>query len=45
MTRNSVVYPMILRTNSVSYQTSLNDKLVSYTIDFDYAFDSIQNVR
>lgn len=45
MTRNSVVYPMIVRTNSVSYQTSLNDKLVSYTIDFDYAFDSIQSVR
>lgn len=45
MTRNSVVYPMTVRANSLSYQTSLNDKLVSYTIDFDYAFDSIQSVR
>jgi len=45
MTRNFVVYPVTPRTNSLSYQNSLNDKLVSYTIDFDYAFDSIQSVR
>jgi len=32
-------------TNSLSYMTSVNDKLVSYTIDFEYAFDKIQNIR
>ena len=32
-------------TNSLNYMTSVNDKLVSYTIDFEYAFDKIQNIR
>ena len=41
----SNVLPVIPRTSNVSFRTSLNDKLVAYTIDFDYAFDKIQNVR
>jgi hypothetical protein len=39
------VYPVIPKTNSLTYKTSLNDKLVDYTIDFDYAFDKVQNIR
>lgn len=39
------VYPVTPKTNSLTYKTSLNDKLVDYTIDFDYAFDKIQNIR
>lgn len=39
------VFPVNPVTNSLSYQTSLNDKLVSYTIEFEYAFDKIQNIR
>lgn len=45
MTKDSVVYTVTPRTNSLEYMTSLNDKMVSYTIDFDYASDAIQNVR
>lgn len=45
MTKNNTVFPVNPRTNSLTYMTSLNDKMVAYTIDFDYAFDKIQNVR
>jgi hypothetical protein len=41
----SNVLPVIPKTSNVSFRTSLNDKLVAYTIDFDYAFDKIQNIR
>lgn len=41
----SNVLPVIPKTSNVSFKTSLNDKLVAYTIDFDYAFDKIQNIR
>ena len=39
------IFPVNPKTSNVSYKTSLNDKLVSYTIDFEYAFDKIQNIR
>ena len=39
------VYPVTPKTQSLTYKTSLNDKLVSYTVTFDYAFDKIQNIR
>lgn len=39
------VYPVIPKTQSVTYKTSINDRLVQYTIDFDYAFDKINTVR
>jgi hypothetical protein len=42
---STFVYPVKPRTNSLTYQTSLNDKMVSYTVEFDYAFDKIQNIR
>lgn len=42
---DSNIYPVIPVTNSVTMQTSLNDKMVNYTIDFEYAFDKIQNIR
>ena len=45
MTRNSVVYPLVPKTKSVTYQTSLNDRLANYTIDFDMAFDKINDIR
>ena len=41
----SKIYPVIPTTNSLTFKTSLNDKMVEYTIDFDYAFDKIQNIR
>ena len=35
----------IPRTKSFRYRTSLNDKLINYTISFDFSFDTINSVR
>ena len=45
LTDEQLVLPIIPKTQSVTYKTSLNDRLVQYTIDFDYAFDKINTVR
>jgi len=37
--------PLIPKTKSLQYKTSLNDKLANYTVDFDFAFNKINNVR
>ncbi len=39
------VLAVIPKTQSVTYKTSLNDRLVQYTVDFDYASDKINTVR
>ena len=39
------VVPVIINTSSFTYKTSLNDKLIEYTMEFDMAFDYINNVR
>lgn len=45
LTDEELVLGVIPKTQSVTYKTSLNDRLVQYTIDFDYAFDKINTVR
>lgn len=40
-----LVLPVMPKTKSVTYKTSVNDKLVQYTIEFDMAFDKINNIR
>jgi hypothetical protein len=42
---DSVVKPVNLSTRNLTFKTSVNDKLVDYKIDVEYAFDGIQNVR
>ena len=37
--------PMLPKTKSLTYKTSVNDNLLNYTIEFDYAFDKINNIR
>ena len=37
--------PIMPKSKSLEYKTSLNDKLINYTIDFEFAFDKINNVR
>lgn len=37
--------PVIVKTKSQTRKTSVNDKLIQYTFQFDYAFDTIQNIR
>jgi len=45
LTDTEEVLAVIPKTQSVTYKTSINDRLVQYTIDFDYAFDKINTVR
>jgi hypothetical protein len=40
-----LVLPLKARTQSVQYKTHINDRLVNYTIEFDMAFDKINNIR
>jgi hypothetical protein len=39
------VLPINVKTSDITYKTSLNDKLVQYTIEFDNSFDAINNIR
>ena len=39
------VLPINVKTSDITYKTSLNDKLVEYTIEFDNSYDTIQNIR
>ena len=42
---DNIPIPVTVRSSSLTYKTSLNDKLVDYTIDFEEAQDYINNVR
>ena len=42
---NSQTLPVIPKTSSLQFKTSLNDQLIQYTVEFDYAFDKINNIR
>lgn len=37
--------PIIPKSKNLTLKTSVNDKLIDYTIDFDFAFNKINNVR
>lgn len=37
--------PIIPQSKSFTQKTSLNDKLIDYTVDFNFAFNKINNVR
>ena len=39
------VIPVIITDSELTYQTSVNDKLIEYTRNVEYAFDSINNIR
>ena len=45
ITDTEEVLAVIPKTQNVTYKTSLNDRLVQYTVDFEYAFDKINTVR
>ena len=40
----SSTLPINLRSNTLRFQKSVNDKLISYNISFEYAFDKINNI-
>ena len=37
--------PVTITDSNIKYKTSLNDKLISYTINLDFAYDTINNIR
>lgn len=39
------VYPINPKTESLTFKKSVTDKLIDYSIDFEYAFDTINNIR
>lgn len=41
---NDVFYPVNIVTDSIELKTSLNDKLINYTVEFEFAYDENNNV-
>ena len=39
------VLPIKPNTNSLTFKNSVNDKLINYTVEFNYAYDKINNIR
>lgn len=44
-TIDGIVYPIAVTNSQLQYKTSLNDKLINYTIQFEYAYDVINSIR
>jgi len=45
LTDTEEVFPLRPRTQSLQFKTRTNDKLVNYTVEFDFAFDKINTIR
>ena len=39
------IVPLTVKTSNITHKTSVNDKLIQYTIQFEESFDYINNVR
>ena len=37
--------PINVSSSSLAFKTQLNDKLINYTIDIEFAYDTINNIR
>ena len=37
--------PVVVRTSSMTQKTSVNDRLIEYTMEFELAADYINNIR
>jgi len=42
---SGVIIPVKVKTSTVAFKTSVNDRLIEYTIEFEEAFDYINNIR
>ena len=42
---SGVIRPLKVKTSTVAFKTSVNDRLIEYTIEFEEAFDYINNIR
>lgn len=45
ISENNEVYPIVPKTSSLEYKTQLNDKLINFTIEFEYAYNDTNNIR
>ena len=43
--RNNAITPVKVKTSSVNFKTSVNDRLIEYTMEFEEAYDYINNIR
>ena len=39
------IIPVNVKTSTMTFKTSVNDKLIEYNINFEEAFDYINNIR
>jgi hypothetical protein len=42
---NNNVFPIIPSTSSLDYKTKLNDKLINFTIEFEYAYNELNLIK
>ena len=42
---NGKYYPVMPNNESLQQKKSVSDRLIDYTLDFKYAFDTINNIR
>ena len=42
---SGIIIPVKVKTSTVAFKTSVNDRLIQYTIEFEEAFDYINNIR
>jgi hypothetical protein len=42
---NNQTVPVLCKSMNMNYKTSVNDKLINHTIEFEFAFNKINNVR
>jgi hypothetical protein len=45
LTDTEEILPLRPKTQSLQFKTRTNDKLVNYTVEFDFAFDKINTIR
>lgn len=45
ISENDEVYPIVPKTSSLEYKTQLNDKLINFTVEFEYAYNDTNNIR
>jgi len=42
---NNQIYPINIKTSNITYKTSVNDRLVEYTIEFDNSYNVLNDIR
>jgi hypothetical protein len=45
ITKGDIICPVNIVTSGLDIKTRINDKLIAYTVDFEYSFDEMNNVR